>query len=188
MYRPSTRQIAKQLGIEPLDVLYDFMFRLTSGNVHFNSLSLLSLGWGPTKDRFTFSPRNNGRYYLSFCRVYSVFLLTCYFELFQKQLKLTKQERNLIEDLRAVLVREPIWPEMVTFEQMNLQRPSVHPLNVLSFVLWAEHYKKGFIRGYKRKMSRELKNSGRIAVAAFAHGLMKAEGARSVAGNTGREG
>jgi hypothetical protein len=55
-WKPTTRQIAEKNHVDILTTLYDYLYRLTSGAVHFNPQVLLRTGWG--KPIVRFSPKN----------------------------------------------------------------------------------------------------------------------------------
>ena len=80
---PPTRQMAEKRGGDILTTLYDYLYRLTSGTVHFNVSELFRMGWGDLP-RFTFSPTNLRRYYTMYGRIYGAFMFCCYFELFAR--------------------------------------------------------------------------------------------------------
>ena len=46
-----------------------------------------------------------------------------YFEFFGEFLEPNKEEENAIAGLRKYLLERPRWPEMVTFEEMNVPDP-----------------------------------------------------------------
>jgi hypothetical protein len=118
---PTTKQIAEKNNIDVLTMLYDYIFRLTSGSVHFNPYVLYRTGWG--KQIVRFSPKNFSKYYLEYARIYGLLLFCCYFELFGRFLRPNKRVSALVIELRFDLVGESRWPEMITFEEMNLRPP-----------------------------------------------------------------
>jgi hypothetical protein len=124
---PPVRQIAEKHHVDLLTTLYDYLYRLTSGMVHFNPQVLLRSGWGGPPV-FHFSPKNFNRYYQAFARTYSVLLFCLYFELFGRFLRAGANVRNLVVEMRKDLLLEPRWPEMVTYEEMNLKPPKGHEI------------------------------------------------------------
>jgi len=119
-WKPTIRQIAEKNHIDVLTTLYDYICRLTSGAVHFNPRVLMRTGWGKPAQ---FSPKNFSKYYAAYARTYGLFLFCCYFELFGRFLRPNKRVSALITELQFNLVSESRWPEMVTFEELNLRRP-----------------------------------------------------------------
>lgn len=120
-WMPTTRQIAEKNHIDALTTLYDYIFRLTSGSVHFNPYVLYRTGWG--RQIMHFSPKNFSKYYGQYARTYGLLLFCCYFELFRRFLRPNKRVSALVTELRFDLVGEFRWPEMITFEEMNLRPP-----------------------------------------------------------------
>jgi len=150
-YMPSTRQIAEKHHLDLLTTVYDYLYRLTSGMVHFNPQVLLRSGWGEDPINVKFSPRNFDAYYLAFAQIYSLFLLCLYFELFGALLGISDKEISIVQQIRERLLEHPRWPEMVTYEEMNKSPPTGQEiLRMLMRVHSAERYKDGFL------VSREL--------------------------------
>ena len=147
---PPTRQIAEKSGEGLLEIVYDFIFRLSSMAVHFNPRILLSLGWGDIKGSATFSSRNMGHYHQELIQVYGTYLFCLYFELFQEQIGLDEKEKEAVADVRNYLQKIPRWPEMVTFEEMNLPVPDIQARKWPDFLIHAMYssvMKEGFISG-----------------------------------------
>ena len=71
---PQMRQIAEKQVAPQLAVLYDYLYRLTSGGVHFSIQSLLRSGWGPGPNDFIFSARNFHSYFAEYCSLYGAFM------------------------------------------------------------------------------------------------------------------
>lgn len=123
-WMPSTKQIAEKNHIDVLTMLYEYLFRLTSGAVHFDPAILLRTGWGAGRGKsIQFSPKNFDKYYLEYARIYGLLLFCCYFELFAQFLRPDKTVARQVIELRWNLVSEMRWPEMVTHEEMNLDPP-----------------------------------------------------------------
>jgi hypothetical protein len=121
-WMPPVSQIAEKNHPEIFKLLYDYIYRLTSGMVHFNPQVLLRSGWGKLP-LVKFSPQNFDAYYTDVVRTYSLLLLCLYFELFGKFLRPGIEVRKVVAEIRQDLVRKLRWPEMVTFEEMNLEPP-----------------------------------------------------------------
>lgn len=145
-YMPNVRQIAEKHHLDLLTTVYDYLYRLTSGMVHFNPQVLLRSGWGKDPVNVTFSPRNFDAYYLAFAQTYSLLLLCLYFELFGVLLGASNKETSIIQQIRDGLLEHPRWPEMVTYEEMNKEPPTGHEImRMLVRIQNAERYKKGFL-------------------------------------------
>lgn len=119
---PPVRQIAEKHGGDVLAKLYDYLYRLTSGTVHFSVGSLLRTGWGD-KPECTFSIRHFTEYYTAFGRIYGSFMFCVYFELFARILRPGKTVISRINVIRRSILSEVRWPEMITFEEMNQPVP-----------------------------------------------------------------
>jgi hypothetical protein len=131
---PQIRQIAEKQGLPVLAMLYDYLYRLTSGTVHFNAQTLLRMGWGDLrKKRFRYSTKNFYGYYLMFARVYGAFLFCVYFEFFSKYFRPDKHVSEIINNIRKEVIMSPRWPEMVTFEEMNIRPPKTSPLRAILY-------------------------------------------------------
>ncbi len=163
---PPVSQIAGKSDPKLLRAVYDFIYRLTSSAVHFNPQELLRTGWGNLiKGPVVFRSGHMGPYYLAVNRVYGSYLLCLYFELFDQFLKPNLKEKNAVVELRRYLLDIPRWPEMVTFEEMNVQvsRPSKELLKKGKFGRITTIYliekelrdtiaEKGFISGAERML------------------------------------
>src|SRR5262245_18736619 len=130
-WTPSVRQIAETTHTDVLVVLYDYIYRLTSGAVHFNASALVRTGWG--KPVTHFSTKNFDAYYVAYARFYGLLLFCCYFELFARFLRPSKKVTRLVTELRWNLISEFRWPEMVTHEEMNLSPPKIDRIPRLTY-------------------------------------------------------
>jgi hypothetical protein len=102
LWMPTTRQIAEKNHVDVLATLYDYIYRLTSGAVHFNPRVLFRTGWG--KPIMHFSTKNFDKYYGAYARIYGLLLFCCYFELFGRFLRPNKKIAGLVMELRFNLV------------------------------------------------------------------------------------
>lgn len=135
---PPVRQIAEKHGGDILAKLYDYLYRLTSNTVHFSIKALLRTGWGDIPN-CTFSIRHFNGYYIKFSQIYGAFLFCVYFELFSRFLRPDIIVQPKIDDIRNLILSHVRWPEMVTFEEMNIPVPDLGPIiNALSVVLAQE--------------------------------------------------
>lgn len=155
---PPIREMAEKLDPGMLELVYDFVYRLASGEVHSSPLSLFRLGWGQTQssgeipNKPTFDTQMVGPYYLAIIQIYGSVLLCLWIELFEDQLGVTKEDRASASVLRDYLLSKYRWPEMVTFEEMN--QPVTKPKNQIwpNFAIQALYLmamKEGFIAGAK---------------------------------------
>ncbi|MGH3848465.1 MAG: hypothetical protein ACRDRT_01975, partial [Pseudonocardiaceae bacterium] len=62
--------------------------------------------------------------------VYGAFLFCVYFEFFGNFLRPGPKVTNRVNEIRKELLMTPRWPEMVTFEEMNLPTPKRNILMV----------------------------------------------------------
>lgn len=148
--RPNTRHICEKLGSTALKFLYEYMYCITSDTVHFNAKSLLRTGWGEIPSTgnpyMNFLPSNLSDYKTRFCKVYSAILLTMYFECFFNVLSAPEEVAQAVSNLRRTLIMLPRWPEMLTFEEMNLNPPRINPIfSVIRNMVSAEEFAKGFL-------------------------------------------
>ena len=77
---PPTREIAEAVDPGMLDIVYEYIFRLTSRMVHFSPQHLLRTGWGDLRAT-TFSTTNMGPYFVAIAQIYGIFLFCLYFTL-----------------------------------------------------------------------------------------------------------
>lgn len=159
-YIPPVREMAEKSDPGILEVVYDFIYRLTSGVVHFNPQVLLRSGWGNVPISTTFSSRNMGPYYLALSQVYGSYLLCLYFELFGRYLRPNNEEKSAVEELRRHLLLILRWPEMVTFEEMNVAvpKPPMWP-NLLFYGINVSIMEKGFISGAQKLLAKETRQT-----------------------------
>ncbi len=155
---PSIRELAEKSDPGMLEVVYDFIYRLTSGEVHSSPRPVLRLGWGESQSpndmptMASFCTKNLGPYFLAIIQIYGNFLLCLWLELFEDKLDVSKEDLASVSKLREHLLSEFRWPEMVTFEEMNV--PAPNPWRVMwPGITVQAHYsrmmKKGFIAGAK---------------------------------------
>ncbi len=127
---PPVQQMAAKRGGDILEVLYEYLYRITSRSVHFDVMGLFRTGWGELPNA-KFSTANFHKYYAMFSRVYGLYLFCCYFELFARFLRAPKKVKNTVNELKETIVSIPRWPEVVTFEEMNIEPPKLSIFEVL---------------------------------------------------------
>ncbi len=119
---PPVEQMARKIGLEPL---YNYMYRATSNFVHFNPGNLLRTGWGDLETmEFEFKPENFNIYYDQFNKCYVTYLIVILSKQFKRQLGIKGQMWKVIKEMESDLDKYLTWPEIVTFEEMNVKRPS----------------------------------------------------------------
>lgn len=156
---PPIRQIAQKSDPGLLEVVYDFIYRLTSDAVHFSPQILLRSGWGNLPTDATFSSSHMGPYYVAVNRVYGGYLLCLYFEFFSEFLEPDQKEENAVAELRKYLLEIPRWPEMITFEELNVSDPTTKysigrltTLTVIKKATCSVMEENGFIFGAKQML------------------------------------
>jgi hypothetical protein len=155
---PQIRQIAEKQGAPYLLILYDYFYRLTSSGVHFNVQSLMRSGWGDVPE-VRFSTKNFHSYFSSFCTIYGAFMFCLYFEFFGQVLRPGSKVMKSVAEIRKTLLFTPRWPEMVTYEEMNLRPPKMGTASMILSALQAAMRKRLIGRGidYRNKGSSERK-------------------------------
>lgn len=144
---PPTIELARKCEPGVLEVVYEFIYRLTSGLVHFSPQILLRSGWGNTKSKTKFSTQNMNEYYRRVSQIYGCFIFILYLEFFGRFLKPGDEVRVIITKLRESLLRIFRWPEMVTFEEMNQPVPQPEQFRtMIIYSMYAVMQKDGFIR------------------------------------------
>ncbi len=120
---PSVSHMATDAG---LIELYQYLYAATSDMVHFSPHNLLRSGWSKKLDgNHNFSPLNFANYFNQFNRFYGAFLFVKFSQEFRKELKLDKETYKAIGELDQVLRLNSRWPELVTFEEMNVKDADV---------------------------------------------------------------
>ena len=148
---PTTRDIANKVDPGLLGIVYNYFFRLTSKMVHFSPQHLLRTGWGPDDFSTTaFSTTNMGPYFTAVAQIYGAFLFCLYFEYFGRFLRPGPKNQRIVASLRKDIVMHSRWPEMITFEEMNMKLPDTNLLNIVGRFMLTEQTKFGFLRAARR--------------------------------------
>lgn len=151
---PPVREMADKIAPGVLDLLYDFIYRLTSSTVHFTPQTLLRFGWGEIgEDGESFlggySVKHLAPYYKKFCQTYGALLFCLYFEFFVQNIDPTAAVENSILSIREAILLDNRWPEMITFEEMNKTVPQFYReqpmLYATMHAMVIEKFRKGFI-------------------------------------------
>lgn len=112
-----------------LKQLYDFFYHATSRMVHFSPNILLRMGWYDNdKDgkcgKTVFSTSNFHRYYEQFNKFYASLLFVEFTATFKSELNLDKSFMTIVKKLKQTFSEDSFYPELVTFEELNIKRPS----------------------------------------------------------------
>lgn len=128
-----------------LKQLYDFLYHATSRTVHFSPNILLRTGWYDEKAMITFSPKNFQKYYSFFNLYQGTNLFIQFSSTFKKQLNLKKETIKKINELEEILKAANRVPELVTFEEMNIEPPNNIELHVMKKIAnMNDDEKRGF--------------------------------------------
>jgi len=117
---PTVKEMSEAVG---LSTVYNYIYFAASNFVHFNPHALLRTGWGPMDGPFTFSIENFGGYYRDLAAVYGAILYLGFAVSFGSLLRNEEELRTDITEIESILVRTPRWPEIVTFEELNIPSP-----------------------------------------------------------------
>jgi hypothetical protein len=139
-------QMARAMG---LDSIYEFIYHATSETVHFSPHFLLRMGWGDkvhavdqaAGNVWQFSTANFERYYTEFNRIYSLYMLLRLINVFIAEFADATQVSRLVAALEHENAEQLRWPELVTFEELNLDSPS--PLVRIMMKVVATHDSAG---------------------------------------------
>lgn len=128
---PSTSHMAVDAG---LIEVYDYLYAATSDMVHFSPHILMRSGWSKKDDKMfhRFSMQNFNKYYKLFNQFYGSYLFTIFVKTFKKQLTLNKTILKEIYNIEQIISDEARWPELVTFEEMNVpEAERIRMINVI---------------------------------------------------------
>ena len=119
---PTVRDMAKH---SDLLELYEYLYHATSSLVHFNPRILLRMGWGNLPD-IQFSTKNFNDYYKDFAHFYGTFLFSTFGKWLLNINLLDSSAKTELQKFDDLLNAEDRWPELVTFEEMNIGALSKH--------------------------------------------------------------
>ena len=172
---PPIRELAEKSDPGVLEVVYDFVYRLASGEVHSTPRTLLRLGWGMSAKpgdappQAKFSTKNLAQYHLAVAQIYSAYIVCLWFELFEDRLDTTEDEAEALTGLRECLLSRIRWPEMVTYEEMNVEVPDAGTAkwqNMLIIGLFRAISSEGFVAGMNTILNPAQTSDGEKASAA----------------------
>lgn len=140
---PSVKDMSEAVG---LATVYNYIYFAASNFVHFNPHALLRTGWGPIDGPFTFSIGHFGGYYRDLAAVYGAILYLGFAVSFGSLLQKEGELRTGITEIESILVRTPRWPELVTFEELNMPGPEYDSSLLMHALLGIkDESKKGFL-------------------------------------------
>ncbi|MEM9776162.1 MAG: DUF5677 domain-containing protein [Chloroflexota bacterium] len=130
---PTTKEMATAVG---LDATYEFLYAATSRTVHFTPHILIRMGWTmesiPENELrenignylMQYSTSNFHGYYKNFCEFYGIQMLILILSTFSEYLKLPLDIKTILIEIDSTQEDFTRWPEIITFEEMNLKPPS----------------------------------------------------------------
>ena len=65
-------------------------------------------------------------------------MFCAYFELFARFLRADASTKQAIAEIRQSLLQLPRWPEMVTFEEMNIEPPEIKLMQSMVSIIQAQ--------------------------------------------------
>ncbi|NJL82890.1 MAG: hypothetical protein HC890_07895 [Chloroflexaceae bacterium] len=138
--KPSVSQMAKACD---LNEVYDYLYAATSRTVHFSPSVLFRMGWGPEQpDKpYTFSTSHFNGYYDSFNVFYGSYLFILLCDTIKSHCQFSANFQEIVGKIKKELNEWLRWPEMITFEEMNVPKPNILPY-ALSVVMSKEQAEK----------------------------------------------
>jgi hypothetical protein len=115
---PTVREMADDIGLLHT---YEYIYFAASNFVHFNPQPLLKMGWGPNEGPFAFSTANMSGYYKALSSFYGSILFIAYQSAFPGSF--TTDCTKDVKVLLALIEEMYRWPEIVTFEELNMRTP-----------------------------------------------------------------
>ncbi len=124
--KPSASEMAKACD---LNEVYDYLYAATSRTVHFSPSVLFRMGWGSDQlDKpSTFSTSHFNGYYDSFNVFYGSYLFVLLCSTIQSYCQFSDDFQEITGKIKEELNEWPRWPEMITFEEMNVPKPNMLP-------------------------------------------------------------
>lgn len=113
---PTAYEMAKRAEILEL---YKYLYHATSSLVHFNPGILVRMGWGKIPE-ITFSVKNFNNYYKDFACFYGTYLYIEFGKWILSINLIDKSIERALQQISDLLKARDRWPELVTFEEMNI--------------------------------------------------------------------
>jgi len=128
---PSISHMATDAGLVEL---YEFLYSATSDMVHFSPHVLMRSGWSKTEDKYLhhFSTKNFSKYYDLYNKFYGSYLFCLFVKEFKKDLEIDKNAIKLVDEIKEIILSESRWPELVTFEEMNI--PNAEKIRMINAI------------------------------------------------------
>lgn len=134
---PTVRHMADKIGIADL---YDYLYHGTSRFVHFSARGLLRMGWGDGES-FRFSSKNYEVYYRDFSIFWGSWLLVEFVKLGCKVGVINMECLPYLDPLENTIRQRERWPELITFEEMNITSWDLSLLGIASAIASGKHPK-----------------------------------------------
>jgi hypothetical protein len=128
---PTIRDMSAAVG---LTSTYDYIYYVASNFVHFNPGNLLRSGWNRDDGPFVFSLRHRSPYYQALTSFYGCVLFIGYYSAFGSEYFKNDWEHE-ITHLTKLIGDIQRWPELVTFEELNLSPPLYFALHAARTVI-----------------------------------------------------
>ncbi|MGB3852588.1 MAG: DUF5677 domain-containing protein [Tunicatimonas sp.] len=137
---PPTAQMADRIGLKEL---YDFIYRSSCSFVHFNPRIMHRTVWCQNEDltKSKISVTNFNKYYFSFSSFYGSYLSGLLFKNFKRPLNISNKNETIIEDIIELVRRKVHYPDLVTYEECNIDRPKTE-LTVINDFLENQIFEK----------------------------------------------
>jgi len=137
---PATATMADRIGLKEL---YEFIYRASCSFVHFNPRIMHRTVWYQNEDltKSRISITNFNRYYFAFSSFYGSYLTGLLYKNFKAYLNLSKRNEKIIEDIIDLVRRKVHYPDLVTFEECNIERPKTE-LTVINDFLKNQIFEK----------------------------------------------
>jgi hypothetical protein len=128
-YGPTIKSLAQRADLAEV---YEFFYAATSKWVHFSPHILMRMGWTTktnneplTKATYTYTTKHFSEYYAGFNAIYGGYLFGLFCESLETELGLNPKIKKYLEELGLWIGSLMRWPELITFEEMNIKRPSL---------------------------------------------------------------
>ena len=113
--------------------LYEYLYSATSDMVHFSPHNLLRSGWSKKETPYHhFDIQNFHKYYNLFNHFYGSYLFVLFSKTFKKELWIKKTANTIIKKIEEDILGIARWPELVTFEEMNV--PNVEAIRLVNTI------------------------------------------------------
>lgn len=116
---PPTEQMARMIGFSEF---YEFMYRACSSFVHFKPGILLRTVWYDNQNVGNISISNLNKYYWDFSSFYGVYQFLVLYKEFKSIIDINNILTSEIDILKESF-KSRHFPEVITFEELNIKRP-----------------------------------------------------------------